>query len=159
MAGKSHDPEGEGIRPAVPVLRRASELRLLGTVDARGRRAGEARAQALAKRMRGRDATKPDAAAFLRGLPGTDMVILAGGDGTLNHFANALNGVAPSRTICCCPTGPGNDFMNDARENAANEDGKSIRRPAASFGLRRTEISGTAAKRRRGRPERRRGRC
>lgn len=129
-----------------------------------GGRQGEARAQALAKRMRGRDVTlcdvtKLDAAAFLRGLPGTDMVILAGGDGALNHFANALNGVAPSRTICCCPTGLGNDFMNDARENAANEDGKSIRRPAASFGLRRPEISGTAASRRRGRPERRRGRC
>ena len=124
-----------------------------------GSRQGEVRAQALAKRMRGRDVTKLDAAAFLRGLPDTDMVILAGGDGTLNHFANALNGVAPSRTICCCPTGLGNDFMNDARENAANEDGKSIRRPAASFGLRRPEISGTAASRRRGRPERRRGRC
>lgn len=124
-----------------------------------GSRQDEVRAQALAKRMRGRDVTKLDAAAFLRGLPGTDMVILAGGDGALNHFANALNGVAPSRTICCCPTGPGNDFMNDARENAANEDGKSIRRPAASFGLRRPEISGTAASRRRGRPERRRGRC
>lgn len=87
---------------------------------------GEARAQALAKRMRGRDVTlcdvtKLDAAAFLRGLPGTDMIILAGGDGTLNHFANALNGVAPSQTIYYYPTGSGNDFMNDVRENAANE--------------------------------------
>lgn len=87
---------------------------------------GEARAQALAKRMRGRDVTlcdvtKLDAAAFLRGLPGTDVIILAGGDGTLNHFANALNGVAPTQTIYYYPTGSGNDFMNDVRENAANE--------------------------------------
>ncbi|MDO4828325.1 MAG: diacylglycerol kinase family protein [Clostridia bacterium] len=87
---------------------------------------GEARAQALAKRMRGRDVTlcdvtKLDAAAFLRGLPGTDVIILAGGDGTLNHFANALNGVAPTQTIYYYPTGSGNDFMNDVRGNAANE--------------------------------------
>lgn len=87
---------------------------------------GEARAQALAKRMRGQDVTlcdvtKLDAAAFLRGLPSTDMVILAGGDGTINHLANALNGAVPSQTIYYYPTGSGNDFMNDVRSHAANE--------------------------------------
>ena len=87
---------------------------------------GEARAQALAKRMRGQDVTlcdvtKLDASAFLRGLPSTDEVILAGGDGTLNHFVNALNGAVPAQTIYYYPTGSGNDFMNDVRANAANE--------------------------------------
>lgn len=87
---------------------------------------GESRAQALAKRMRGQDVTlcdvtKLDAAAFLRGLPDADTVILAGGDGTIHHFANALNGVVPSRAIYYYPTGSGNDFMNDVRSHAANE--------------------------------------
>lgn len=87
---------------------------------------GKARAYALAKRMRGQDVTlcdvtKLDAAAFLRSLPDTDTVILAGGDGTINHLVNALNGVVPSQAVYYYPTGSGNDFMNDVRESAASE--------------------------------------
>ena len=50
---------------------------------------------------------------FLDALGGEDRVILCGGDGTLNHFVNDLDGYAPQNEILLYGAGTGNDFMND----------------------------------------------
>ena len=54
-----------------------------------------------------------DLAAFFKTLPAADMVILAGGDGTLNHFVNRLGGEIPAHEVYYYPAGSGNDFMHD----------------------------------------------
>ncbi len=49
-------------------------------------------------------------------LTGKDLVIILGGDGTLNHLINRFD---PSILPCpfyCYPNGTGNDFLNDVRE-------------------------------------------
>ena len=51
--------------------------------------------------------------AFLDALAKDDAVILCGGDGTLNHFVNDLDGYAPQNPILLYGAGTGNDFMND----------------------------------------------
>ena len=50
---------------------------------------------------------------FLDALGGEDRVILCGGDGTLNHFVNDLDGYVPQNEILFYAAGTGNDFMND----------------------------------------------
>ena len=50
---------------------------------------------------------------FLDALGGEDRVILCGGDGTLNHFVNDLDGYVPQNEILLYGAGTGNDFMND----------------------------------------------
>ena len=50
---------------------------------------------------------------FLDALGGEDSVILCGGDGTLNHFVNDLDGYVPQNKILLYGAGTGNDFMND----------------------------------------------
>lgn len=54
-----------------------------------------------------------DVKAFLDGIPEEDTVIISGGDGTVNHFINDLDGVCPERDIYYRPMGTGNDFSND----------------------------------------------
>lgn len=54
-----------------------------------------------------------DIRAFLATIPDDESVVLAGGDGTLNHFVNALNGQAPDRDVYFFAAGTGNDFLND----------------------------------------------
>ena len=51
--------------------------------------------------------------AFLDALKADDRVILCGGDGTLNHFVNDLDGYKPQNEILFYAAGTGNDFMND----------------------------------------------
>lgn len=45
-----------------------------------------------------------------------DDVILAGGDGTLNHFINMLDNDIPEKPIYFYPTGSGNDFVRDVND-------------------------------------------
>ncbi len=66
-----------------------------------------------------KDITKLDIKEFITGLNETDRVILAGGDGTINKFVNALGGEVPSVRIEYIPTGSGNDFKKDV----ATDDG------------------------------------
>lgn len=54
---------------------------------------------------------------FLQGLLPEDQLILVGGDGTLNHFINALQGQEVRNRIFYYPAGSGNDFARD-RESA-----------------------------------------
>ena len=46
-------------------------------------------------------------------LDGSDKIILCGGDGTLNRFANDCAGIIPDNDIYLYPVGTGNDFMLD----------------------------------------------
>ena len=61
------------------------------------------------------DVTKLDGgyAAFLREIAPDDGVILTGGDGTINHFANELDGLDVPNEILYYAVGTGNDFLND----------------------------------------------
>lgn len=57
--------------------------------------------------------TIADVKAYLDTVPTETTVVLAGGDGTLNHFINALDGQAPTRDIYYFAAGSGNDFLRD----------------------------------------------
>lgn len=59
------------------------------------------------------DITTLDAKAFLMGLPADDRVILCGGDGTINHLINDLDGALPAVPIHAWRFGTGNDFIRD----------------------------------------------
>ena len=58
--------------------------------------------------------TIADIRAYLDSLPADTTVVLAGGDGTLNHFINDMGGEAPARDIYYFAAGSGNDFLRDA---------------------------------------------
>ncbi len=60
--------------------------------------------------------------AFFQGLNAEDEVILTGGDGTLNHFANDLDGFVPTNNVYYVKSGSGNDFYRDAEGDVV--DGK-----------------------------------
>lgn len=64
--------------------------------------------------------TGMDIKAFCETLDSSDKVILCGGDGTLNNFANSLYGVDLDFDIYFWRSGTGNDFLNDI-EPAADE--------------------------------------
>ena len=50
---------------------------------------------------------------FLAGLGEEDSIVLAGGDGTLNHFVNNIDGIECNHRILYFPNGTGNDFAHD----------------------------------------------
>ena len=54
-----------------------------------------------------------DIPGYLTTVPEDTGIILAGGDGTVNHFINDLGGKDPGREILYFATGTGNDFLND----------------------------------------------
>ncbi|MBO5656586.1 MAG: diacylglycerol kinase family protein [Agathobacter sp.] len=55
----------------------------------------------------------PDYRAFLSTLEKDDYIILAGGDGTLNHFVNDVDGIEFDNEVLYYPNGSGNDFARD----------------------------------------------
>lgn len=57
--------------------------------------------------------TKMDYDAFLKGLKKSDNVVLLGGDGTLNHFANIIYGKKLPCPFYVYKAGTGNDFLRD----------------------------------------------
>lgn len=60
------------------------------------------------------DVTKIDSVPeFIRNIPSEDRIILCGGDGTIHHFANDMDGYDLDREIYFYPAGTGNDFLND----------------------------------------------
>lgn len=74
------------------------------------------------------DITKQENIAdFLCGLEKTDKVIIVGGDGTLNHLVNDLDGKMPQVPIYAYPAGSGNDFFGDVKDKA--EDGMVLFNP------------------------------
>ncbi len=56
---------------------------------------------------------RADYEAFLKELSPEDIIILCGGDGTINRFVNATDGVNIPQDICYFPAGTGNDFLKD----------------------------------------------
>lgn len=56
---------------------------------------------------------------FFNGLEKDAEVILCGGDGTLNRFANEIRDISISNDIFCCPTG----IMNTAAESLGRKKG------------------------------------
>ena len=50
---------------------------------------------------------------FLNGLQPEDYIVLAGGDGTLNRFANNTDGISFDNEVLYYPNGTGNDFAHD----------------------------------------------
>ena len=57
--------------------------------------------------------TISDYAAWLGTLPANASLIIAGGDGTLNRFLNATDGMALPEKLYYFATGSGNDFLHD----------------------------------------------
>lgn len=57
--------------------------------------------------------TITDYGAFLSGLNPEDYLVLAGGDGTLNCFANNTDGIDYPNEVLYYPNGTGNDFAHD----------------------------------------------
>ncbi len=64
------------------------------------------------------DITKTDAAALVASLSAEDTVIICGGDGTLNHFANDVYGMEIAPEVLYLSLGTGNDFRNDVGAKA-----------------------------------------
>lgn len=86
---------------------------------------GEEKAREIERKVRGqkieyRDITRMDAADFLAGLPVEETVVLAGGDGTLNHFINRYGSSVLNRPVYYFPAGSGNDFWNDVGRNSVD---------------------------------------
>ena len=57
-----------------------------------------------------------DVQKYLKGVKEDEIVVLAGGDGTLNHFINDIGDAPIPNEIYLLPTGTGNDFLNDVKD-------------------------------------------
>lgn len=53
---------------------------------------------------------------FLKTAKPEEKIVLAGGDGSLNHFINDLGDMEVPSDIYLLPIGAGNDFLNDVKE-------------------------------------------
>ena len=58
---------------------------------------------------------------FFRNIDCDDRVIICGGDGTLNRFINAINGLEVKNDLYILATGGGNDFFNDLNLKPSNK--------------------------------------
>jgi len=59
-----------------------------------------------------------DAKELVRALEPKDEIILVGGDGTLNHFINDVEGICPKNNVYLWASGTGNDFLKDINRKA-----------------------------------------
>ena len=50
---------------------------------------------------------------FVSGISSDDVIVIAGGDGTLNRFVNDVDVIEIPNEILYYPTGTGNDFVRD----------------------------------------------
>ncbi len=91
---------------------------------------GGQNAQKVRTLCKGRDLTFRDVleisdySAFFKELGADDDIILCGGDGTLNHFINDIDGLELKNDVYFYPTGTGNDFWKDMGKTA--EDGPAL---------------------------------
>ena len=56
---------------------------------------------------------------FIDKIPEEDVIVICGGDGTLNHYINGLRGYKYKHRVLYYPGGSGNDFYHDVREGIA----------------------------------------
>ena len=86
---------------------------------------GESRAKALDEILQGQKLEYrnvleiKDYKAFLSGLKEDDVIILVGGDGSINHFVNDVAGIDFSNKVLYYAAGTGNDFLKDLDLDAA----------------------------------------
>lgn len=59
---------------------------------------------------------------FFSSVKPEDTIVVAGGDGTLNHLINEIGSAPVPDKLFLLPVGTGNDFLNDVKESV-NEDG------------------------------------
>ncbi len=85
---------------------------------------------------------------FFKGLGKDDMVVITGGDGTLNHLVNDIGDAPIPEKLYLLPLGTGNDFLNDVMD-AKQEDGLVPLKPYISnlpvvetMGLKRRFVNG-----------------
>lgn len=83
-----------------------------------GNRKGEERARNLITSLINKeitliDVTQIDIKQFFAEINEEDEVILCGGDGTINHFVNDIDGIEIKNPVYFYPAGSGNDFFND----------------------------------------------
>jgi len=94
-----------------------------------GNNTGETKAKELANFYEGKelvfvDMTKlEDYAAWTAEMTAEDEIIVCGGDGTLNVFANAVKGLKIEQNLLYYACGSGNDFLRDIGDN----EGKLVR--------------------------------
>ncbi|MBQ8717093.1 MAG: diacylglycerol kinase family protein [Clostridia bacterium] len=82
--------------------------------DGNGAKASEALFSLYEGEVTQLDITKiEDYNALLSALSGEDRIVVCGGDGTLNRFANAIDGIDVKCEICYYALGTGNDFLHD----------------------------------------------
>jgi diacylglycerol kinase family enzyme len=62
-----------------------------------------------------------DKRAFMEGLSSDDILVLVGGDGTLNRFVNAIDDKEYPFPIYCYAGGSGNDFVHDIADGNSDE--------------------------------------
>ena len=92
-----------------------------------GNNTAEKKAEELKTVLKGKqldfkDITKiSDMAAFVKLLSKDDDIVLCGGDGMLNRFANDVYGVELKNDVYLYPAGTGNDFYNDVCGKDATE--------------------------------------
>ena len=53
---------------------------------------------------------------IINGLSESDVFVILGGDGTINHFVNNTDGIPFDNDVLYFATGTGNDFLNDVNE-------------------------------------------
>ena len=58
---------------------------------------------------------------FLQTLKEEDEVVLVGGDGTINYFINAIEGIELKNNVYIKSAGTGNDFLHDIEKGADEE--------------------------------------
>lgn len=64
--------------------------------------------------------TIKDYTAWLAPLAPDDVIVLCGGDGTINRFVNDTDGLELPQDVLYIPTGTGNDFLRDVGKEAAD---------------------------------------
>ena len=65
-------------------------------------------------------ASRADYESFLSELSPEDVIVLCGGDGTINRFVNATDGLDLPQDVRYIPGGTGNDFLKDIGLTAAD---------------------------------------
>jgi len=75
------------------------------------------------KEVKFEDITTLNMRDFFNGLAPEDVVIICGGDGTLNHFVNDVDTDFIDQKIYLLPTGCGNDFAHDVDGMCNKENG------------------------------------